>query len=872
MSGPDRDDDGDEANKVVSLHGRDRRRAGPKPAAELPEVTGVAAMSGDPLLDNLRASCLSDETIDSSRMFTLPSASWRPYGFRSARPQSGILIPFFEPGATQPFAYRLRPQHPLPTKKKGKFKKYDQQWHLGSIVYTPPLPATIERVQTISEPLIWTEGEKKALLLAQLGWCVVGLTGVDNWHDVAAYARGDGRVLHPYIAKHYAIAGRAHVICFDADARANPNVMLAISRLAGLLTHLGAASVHMCLPPDGGGAKGVDDYAKAFGLEACANLLRSVREPVEEIAPDLGCVPIAHYGDAFIGSGAERLRMPRGYEAERDGSIWFTADVQRPEERELVLDAPMVISRQYIDLYTDEIRSEVRFRDARGSWRTALVPRELLGDRALVQVLRPFGALVNAGSASAAMRYLDAFERDNGPLIEQARCVPQTGWHSDQFVLAETLVAPGSNAQAIRLDGSPDLMRFANAVKPHPHAKVTAHVDALRIPYEASPDCALAMLAALTAPMLHVLGQGNFAVHLCGDSSRGKTSMLRIAASVFGDPHSSAWVATWNSTLAGLELRATALNDLPQLYDEVGGGDIEQLQRAVYMLVNGEARQRASKELRMQATRGWRTVVISTGEPELATEQDATGVQARVINVPIQGFGILGAAEIETCVRSCAEQHGALGRAWLEWLVSLTDDERFELRTNYALRAGELRAIAEHHKDRVGQRVAGYYAAMQVAEEQLHALTMGRLGREHGLTAREAFQPADGSAPDSRVAPLAERIQNALTDWIRSEPAAFPMHDNVPANATRVHGYKRLDGVVGFLPGPLSEYLKARDLPLTRAVKRELLQTGVLIVESSQRAAGHFTYRMSVNGTQQRVVALSLRSQTEDESDLDRFE
>lgn len=857
--GSDREDDAPVDN-VVPLHDKQRRSRGgpPKPAPELPAATGVAAMGGDPLLENLRASMLSDETIDASRMFTLNAAAWRPYGFRSARPQSGILIPFFAPGAAQPFAYRLRPQFPLPTKKKGKFKKYDQQWHLGSIVYTPPLAATVDRLQSIGEPLIWTEGEKKALLLAQLGWCVVGLTGVDNWHDVAAYARGDGRKLHPYIEQHYLIAGRAHVICFDADARRNPNVMLAISRLAGLLTHLGAASVHMCLPPDSGGAKGIDDYAKSFGLEACANLLRSVREPVEEIAPDLGCVPIAHYGDTFIGSGAERLRMPRGYEAERDGSIWFTEDVHRPEERTLVLDAPMVLARQFVDVYSGEIRSEVRFRDARGAWRSALVPREVLGDRSLVQVLRPYGALVNNGSANAVMRYLDAFERDNGPLIEQARCVPQTGWHEEQFVLAESLVAPSSNAQPIRLDGSPGLTRLANAVRPHLHSSANKHVDALRIPFQASPECALAILAALSAPLLRLLNQSNFALHLCGDSSRGKTSMLRVAASVYGDPFAPGWVASWNTTMAGLEHRAGMLNDLPQFYDEVGGGDVEQLQRAVYMLINGEGRQRVSRDLDMRATLGWRTVVVSTGEPELATEQDTTGVQARVINVPVSGFGALGAAEIETCVRACAEQHGALGRAWLEMLVALTEEERFDLRTDFAMRARELRAIAERHRDRVGQRTAGYFAAMQIAEELLHDMTMGRIGREHGLTAREAFAPADGSAPDSRVQTLSERVVEALRGWVLSEPRAFPMHDNVPHDALKVHGYRRLDGVVGFLPNALHSYLHERGLPLTRAVKRELVADGLMFVEASQRAAGNLTYRMSVNGTQQRVVALRL--------------
>jgi hypothetical protein len=817
-------------------------------------------MQGDPLLDNLRASCLSDATIDAARVFTLPSSDWKAFGFRSARPQSGLLLPFFAPGASEPFAYRLRPQHPLPTKRKGKFKKYDQQWALGSIVYTPPLAATTDALQDITQPLIWTEGEKKALLLAQLGYCVVGLTGVDNWHDVQAYARGDGHKLHPYIAEHYAIAGRPQVIAFDADVRQKPNAMLALARLAGLLTHLGAASVHMCLPPNGDHAKGIDDYAKAFGLEACANLLRSVRDPIEEIAPNLGCVPLAHFGDAFIGSGAERLRMPRGYEAERDGSIWFSEDAARPDERALVLDAPMVLARQFVDLYSGEIRSEVRFRDARAGWRTALVPRELLGDRTLVQLLRPFGALVNASSASAAMKYLDAFERDNGALIEQAKCVPQTGWHEHQFVTADTLVAPSSNAQRIELDGSPDLMRVANAAKPRAHADVTKHIDALMQPYRAAPECALAVLASLSAPLLHLLGQSNFAVHLCGDSSRGKTSMLRCAASVFGDPYSAAWVASWNSTMAGLELRAAQLNDLPQYYDEVGGGDIEQLQRAVYMLVNGEGRQRMNKEMRMRATLGWRTVVISTGERELAAETDATGVQARVINVPVQGFGELGAADIDAAVRGCAEHHGALGRHWLELLVSLDGPELDALRTNYATRARELRTIAERNHDRVGQRQAGYFAAMQVAEELLHSLTMGRLGTEHGEVAYEAFAGSDGNGGDRPVHSLAERVIESLRDWISSEPRAFPLNDNVPLDAQRVHGYRRMDGVVGFIPAALSDYLRARNTPLTNALKRELVASKVLLTEGRTGRASTYQARMTVNAERRWLVMLQLGS------------
>lgn len=853
---------------VVSLEDARRARGArtrPKVAAAgLPEQTGVAAIN-DSLLANLRESQLTDDTINAARLFALPSAKWRPYGFRSsARPQPGLLIPFFGPGATEPFAFRLRPQFPIPSgKKKGKFKKYDQPYGTGPLVYMPPLAATVEHLGAVDRPLYWTEGEKKALLLAQLGHCVVGLTGVDNWGDSEARARGEGRRLHAFISEHYRIAGRQHVIVFDADARAKQEVTQAMQRLAGLLTHLGGASVHMCLPPDAGAAKGIDDYAHAHGLDATRNLLATVREPVEEIAPDLGCVPLAHFGSTFIGSGAERLRMPRGYDVERDGSLWVTDEVD-PDAKKLALDAPIVIARQLTDVYSSTLRSDVRFRDSRGAWRSVIVPRERLGDaRMLVAALRPHGCLVTTGNAAAAMRYLDAFERDNGSLIEQARCAASTGWHEGQFVLPETLAPEG--VERIQLDGSPEQLRMFSSLRPAYEADVELHVLALRPPMDASRECSLAVFAALAAPLLHMLRQGNFAVHLSGDSSRGKTSMLRIAASVFGDPRSTGWVASWNTTLSGLEHRASLLNDLPQIYDEVGVVGVEAAEQYVYTLCNGEGRQRSTKELNLRETLRWRTVVLSTGERELADEASAnTGAQARVINLSVNNFGGLGAAAIDEAVTACALQHGAVGRAWLQWLVSLDEDDARMLREQHAEYAAELRGIAEATGDRIGQRVAGYFATMALAEN--HVFALFGLGADDGRTVVELFRDR-GAEPDARVKPLAERVLDVLREWVAAEPSAFPDKQIAglePEKQHRVHGYTGHRGPVGqplvcFHQRALVEHLRKSGLPWTRALKRELREAGALVTEAGVYAAkGNVTTRIQIGGRQQVVLAVAL--------------
>jgi len=848
-----------------------------KRAPKLPQVTGVASFRTnhpygdvDMLLKNLRESELTDETINAARITCLHQSKWRAYGFRSQldtgdevlQPHvSGALLPFFAPYATEPHGYRLRPEFPIhvPPRKPGqkpRLKKYDQPYGTELLVYTPPLEACLSQLQQSSTPLYWTEGEKKALLIAQLGFCVVGLTGVWSW----AKPGTKSSELLPYILQHYGIAAREHVIVYDSDAMTNPEVLMAMRKLAGILKALGATSVTSALPPvvTHGSTilfKGIDDYAHRNGCAAALSLLQDTRDEIAAVAlPERA---LAKLTDHAFGEG---LHVPAPYEIDAQGQVWLHSGFE--DEQRLITPKPIVVTRLFTDMHRNgEYRAELRFQTARGTWQNVTVPRAMTGSRALAPELRRAGALVDETSIGEVIKWLTAWEAHNGAALVPVRCVDRAGWCEDQFALGPEHVFARADATPVAFDMHYDQARLFTALgnaSENVDAEAVSHAVALQAAVQASDDCALAVFGALTAPLLRPFALPNFAVHLCGDSSKGKTSMLRCAASVYGDPNNPAWVPSWNSTINGLEQHAAQLCDLPLCFDEAGAGDPDAIQTAIYMLINGVGRQRMTKELTMRRTLSWQTVVISTGERELASESSATGAQVRVISVPITGFGTLDGPGVDAIRNACSSHAGAFGVAWLRMVVDIASDESRLLgaRERLAGHRRVLQDIARASDNALNGRIADYFAAMMLAEDMASELGLGQPG---GETVRAVFERRCSSASEdgsSAPATLMERVLEALDGWSMRAPSAFPelmedpdnhnqqklKHGTAIENRQVVHGYIRSDGATCFVPDALKEYLQSKGLAWTKALQRDLHFAGRLV----QQAPGCWTSKVRI--------------------------
>lgn len=747
---------------------RPHSRTGSKGAAvvvALPEARELRAEH----VEHLRTSGLTDETLalaclysESNRM-RLPLLIERRWLTVWG---NAIVFPVYLPGESVPYGYRVRADNPRSERRaNGKLRtvKYDQSRAAGVLVYYPPRARAASVYGDPSVELLWTEGEKKALALDQIGLTCVGLTGVWNWSDPDG--DDDGERLHPRIAQHVAVAGRAHVIVFDADARANDKVMLAASRLCGVLCAAGAASVRFVCPPEGG-PKGIDDYYVAHGEAATRALLSTAAhlEPADPRQPRQRLRKCRALRDAPLD---ESLVLPDGYELQKNGSLWIAAAIGSKKGDVPVTHTPMYIARKLYDLYTDDERVELVYDRGGEGWRSVLVSRRAIADsRTMVAELAGAGAPVTSGSASKIVDWLDALEHINARMLPRVPCVARCGWHvlGGVHAFAAHAIYTSADESPLVIDTRGDRKKLSEALAPR--GKLDAHVAALKRAWAADPVAAAMICASFAAPLLHRLGAPNFAVHLPGESSRGKTSLLKMAASVYGDPESAHWLASWNVTASGAELRAASLCDLPQCYDEVGGGDMQAIERLVYTLINGGGRTRSTRELALRETASWRTIVLSTGERELADESSATGAQVRVLHLPVDGIGSLTADEIDALREACGANAGCAGAEWLACLAKATDDDWLEWR---AALTRVLAAMRARTSDPLQGRIARYFALLVVCE-QLIADVIG-VGDEHGATMQRLFEAMPSREP---VEGLGVRALELVEQWAFSDPDAFP--------------------------------------------------------------------------------------------------
>ena len=179
---------------------------------------------------------------------------------------------------------RLKPDNPR--KSKGKKIKYEAP--VGEPAHTYFPPNTIDALRDVDQPLIITEGEKKAIKANLEGFPTIGISGVWSWQmkrEPGGHGRRKGkrRLIDDLEAIEW--SGRKVYIVFDSDAATNPNIEWAEWRLAKCLQEKGAIVKIVRLPQGEAGDNGepakvgLDDFLKANSPEDLKNLTRKSKEP-----------------------------------------------------------------------------------------------------------------------------------------------------------------------------------------------------------------------------------------------------------------------------------------------------------------------------------------------------------------------------------------------------------------------------------------------------------------------------------------------------------------------------------------------------------------------------------------------------------------
>jgi Domain of unknown function (DUF3854) len=139
----------------------------------------------------------------------------------------GLLVPLYDMFGNLS-SYQYRPEDPREN-GEGKLVKYETRAGHRQVLDANPILG--ERLRDPKEPLVVTEGARKADAAISEGYVAVALPGVWCW-------RKDGVPLPEW--EDIKLYGREVYVAFDSDAQTNPHVLKALIGLCEFLRSRGA--------------------------------------------------------------------------------------------------------------------------------------------------------------------------------------------------------------------------------------------------------------------------------------------------------------------------------------------------------------------------------------------------------------------------------------------------------------------------------------------------------------------------------------------------------------------------------------------------------------------------------------------------------
>jgi putative DNA primase/helicase len=347
---------------------------------------------------------------------------------------------------------------------------------------------------------------------------------------------------------------------------------------------------------------------------------------------------------------------------------------------------------------------------------------------------------------------------------DRVRCVERTGWHDDVYVLPDRSIGQGSEQVLFQANGS----TVSQFKQKGTLADWQHHISAY---CRGNSRLLFFVSAAFASVLLHHAKVQSFGLHLMGSSSTGKSTAMKVAASVFGGAD---YAQSWHVTDNSLEATAQKHSDALLVLDELGQADPKMVGNIAYMLSNEKGKGRATQNATAKKIATWRLIFISDGElsleAKMAEAGKATkgGQDVRMAHISAdagQGLGLFdtvhgladGAALSRHMVNSAQQYHGTAGLAFIEWLVDNVQLLPDMLRQAIGNTAGKLCPANAHGQVK---RVSEFFSLVAAG---------GELATAAGVTGW-----ADGE--------VTEAAKTCFNDWLSSRGTAGDIeHDRMLA-------------------------------------------------------------------------------------------
>lgn len=622
----------------------------------------------------------------------------------------------------------------------------------------------------------------------------------------------------------------ALVVCGDDDketeARTGKNPGRLKATEAAKRVH-GAVAFPRCLPE---GASDFNDMHKACGLDAVAACVHEVVQqhwhgrggvPATAEATESGPQNGAQEGEQEESKGKAKAKAKKRATAPKDqgdserpdpfllndDGVWFQGwDRDGKPAPALWVCSPLEVEAVTRDQEGAGWGYLLRFPDPLGNPKQWAMPARMLsGDGGEYRAaLLNLGLRIGPGAASRNKLTEYIQTRQPG---EFATCTDRIGWHDGRaFVLPHETLGDGGERIVFQSES-----QLENTFRTKRDA--AAWRDRIGALCVGNSRLVFAASCAFAGPLLRPAAMESGGFHIRGDSSSGKTTALRVAASVYGGP---SYMQRWRTTDNALEAIAAQHCDALLILDELAQVEGKVAGECAYMLANEQSKARANRSGGARSRLSWRLLFLSAGELGLGDhmaeggKRVRSGQEVRMADIPADAgagmglfehlHGMASGAEFSSHLAKEAQAcHGATGRAFLQWLVAQAETLAKTVRS----RAAELAFL--FCPDGAGgqvSRVAARFALVGVA---------GALATEAGLTgwaegesenaAKECFDAwiaARGGAGNGEVSAMLRQARRFLeahgegrfTWWHRAA-------DDHNAKTLQRAGFRRLVGADG---------------------------------------------------------------------------